>query len=254
MNPRPILKTGLLAAALYGLGATPALADITVYAAASLTAALTDIAKSFEQAHKTPVKLSFAASSALAKQIEQGAPADVFISADTKWVDYLDNKGKIDHNSLQKLLGNTLVLIAPKGQGFKVEMKKGFDFAHAFAGNLCTGTVESVPVGIYAKEALTHLDWWKSLQYRVVGADDVKAALNLIERGECEAGIVYETDAKQSAKVDVVARFPDDTHAPIVYPAVLVTQAGEAQDFLKYLQGPEAQGVFVRYGFKWLGK
>ena len=250
MNPRHLLKTAVLAATLSGLTATPAQADITVYAAASLTGALTEIAKSFEQEHNTAVKLSFAASSALAKQIEQGAPADVFISADTKWVDYLDNKGKIDHDSFKQLLGNTLVLVAPTGQGFKVKMEKGYDFAHAFEGNLCTGTVESVPVGIYAKEALTKLDWWKAIQPRVVGAEDVKAALNLVERGECETGIVYETDAQQSKKVEVIARFPDDTHAPIVYPAVLVTQAGDAQDFLKYLQEKPASAVFVKYGFK----
>lgn len=241
----------LLSGALLTTGT--ASADITVYAAASLTGALGDIAKQFQASQKIPVKLSFAASSALAKQIEQGAPADVFISADTKWMDYLDSKGRIDHDSLKRLLGNALVLVAPAGQSFKVEMKKGFDFAHAFAGNLCTGTVESVPVGMYAKEALTSLGWWSTIQPRVVGTDDVKAALSLVERGECEAGIVYATDAKANHKVEVVAPFPDDSHAPIVYPAALVTQAGDAQTFLNYLGSPEATQVFTRYGFTMLG-
>lgn len=253
MNPSA-LKTAALAACLYALAAAPAFADVTVYAAASLTAALTDIAKHFELEHEVPVRLSFASSSALAKQIEQGAPADVFISADTQWAEYLDNKGKIHHDSLRNLLGNALVLIAPAGKGFAVKMEKSFDFAHAFEGNLCTGMVESVPAGFYAKEALAKLDWWKSIQYRVVGAEDVRAALNLVERGECDAGIVYATDAMRNKKVEVVGEFPEDTHSPIVYPAVLVTQASAAKAFLDYLGQKPATEIFVKYGFKMLGQ
>jgi molybdate transport system substrate-binding protein len=252
MNPR--FSCTLLAALVLGLAATPAQADVTVYAAASLAGALSDIAKDFERARHTAVKLSFAASSALAKQIEQGAPADVFLSADAKWMEYLDGKGRIDHGSLKNLLGNTLVLIAPAGQGFPVKMEPGFDFAQAFAGNLCTGTVEAVPVGLYAKEALTKLGWWPAIRHRVVGVEDVKAALNLVERGECEAGIVYQTDAQGDPKATVIARFPDGSHSPIVYPAALVTQAGEAQAFLDYLQQPPARAVFASYGFQWLGQ
>jgi molybdate transport system substrate-binding protein len=131
-------------------------------------------------------------------------------------------------------------------------MKKGFNFARAFKGKLCTGVVESVPVGIYAKEALTRLGWWQSIQRRVVGTEDVRAALNLVERGECDAGIVYETDAKQSKKVEVIGRFPADTHAPIVYPFALVTQSGDAKKFLDYLKQEPAAEVFARYGFKLL--
>jgi molybdate transport system substrate-binding protein len=237
---------------LFGIGIGTASADVTVFAAASLTNALTGIGKAFEAAHKIPVKFSFASSSALAKQIEQGAPADLFASADTKWMDHLDNKGKIDHNSRKNLPGNTLVVIAPQGKGFPVTMKKGFDFAGAFEGKLCTGVVESVPVGIYAKEALTAMGWWERIQYRMVGTEDVRAALNLVERRECDAGIVYETDAKQSKKVEVIGRFPTDAHSSIVYPFALVTQSGDAKKFLDYLKQKPAADIFAQYGFKLL--
>jgi molybdate transport system substrate-binding protein len=247
-----IAKLLPLATSLFLLNVCTARAEVTVFAAASLTNALTDIGKTFEAAHQIPVIFSFASSSALAKQIEQGAPADVFASADTKWMDYLENKGKIDRDSRTNLLGNTLVVIAPQGKGFPATMKKGFDFAGAFEGKLCTGVVESVPVGIYAKEALTRLGWWESIQHRVVGTEDVRAALNLVERGECDAGIVYETDAKQSKKVEVIGRFPADTHSPIVYPFALVTQSGDAKKFLDYLKQKPAADIFAQYGFKLL--
>lgn len=239
----------LVALVLFFQGTVVVSADVTVYAAASLTNALTDVARKFEQEQGIAVKLSFAASSALAKQIEQGAPADIFVSADGKWMDYLDGKGKIDHDSRKNLLGNTLVLIAPSGAAFPVTMAKHFDFAAAFAGKLCTGIPEAVPVGMYAREALTHLGWWDKVQYRVVGAEDVRAALNLVERGECDAGIVYETDAKQSKKTELIARFPANTHSPIVYPFALVTQSSEARAFLRYLENPAAKNIFTAYGF-----
>jgi molybdate transport system substrate-binding protein len=246
------LKTISIAATLILWGINAAFAEVTVFAAASLTNALTDIGKAFEAAHKIPVKFSFASSSALAKQIEQGAPADVFASADTKWMDYLDNKEKIDRDSRTNLLGNTLVLIAPQGKGFPVTMKKGFDLAGAFRGKLCTGVVESVPVGIYAKEALTRLGLWESIRPRVVGTEDVRAALNLVERGECDTGIVYETDAKLSKKVEVIGRFPADSHSLIVYPFASVTRSGDTKTFLDYLKQKPAAEVFARYGFKLL--
>jgi molybdate transport system substrate-binding protein len=244
----------IFALTLCGFTTGTAMADATVFAAASLTQALTEVAKSFKAESKIPVKLSFAASSALAKQIEQGAPADAFVSADGKWMDYLQEKSKIDSGSRRDLLGNTLVLIAPQGHGFPVIMAKDFDFAHAFQGELCTGEVESVPVGIYAKEALTALGWWDGIRYRIVGTEDVRAALNLVERGECDVGIVYETDAKQSKKTEIVGRFPADTHSPIAYPAALATQTGDAKAFLDYLQQKPAADIFVKYGFKVLGQ
>lgn len=245
-----ILKRPRLLALALLLAAPSAFAEVTVFAAASLTNALTDIAKNFEKAQSVPVRLSFASSSALAKQIEQDAPADLFISADTKWMDYLAGKGKIDAASRRELLGNTLVLVAPHGSKLKVRMGKDFDFAGSFPGKLCTGTVESVPVGIYAKEALTHLGWWDSVRPRLVGTEDVRAALNLVERDECDVGIVYETDAKQSQKVDIVGRFPAETHAPIVYPLAMVRKTDESAKLYDYLGGKAAAEMFAKHGFR----
>ena len=221
--------------------------EVTVFAAASLTNVLSDLAKTYEASHNVKIKFSFAASGALAKQIEAGAPADLFISADTKWMDYLNGKAKIDKSSRVNLAGNTLVLIAPKGKGFPVRLDKEFNFADAFKGKLCTGQTESVPVGIYAKESLTKLGWWNSLKERVVGTDDVRAALDLVGRGEC-IGIVYTTDAKVSSKVETIASFPDELHTPIIYPTALVTQSGEAKAFFDYLKS--AGKLFAKYGFK----
>jgi molybdate transport system substrate-binding protein len=236
--------------AVLSLATQAASAEITVYAAASLTNALGDIAEHYRQAFGMRIKLSFAASSALAKQIEQGAPADLFASADTKWMDYLEGKGKIDRDTRKNLLGNSLVLVAPRGTRLDVKMQKGFDFAGAFSGKLCTGNTESVPVGAYAKEALGSLGWWDKIQYRIVGTEDVRAALTLVERGECDAGIVYATDAKQSKKADLIATFPEETHSAIVYPFALVTQSGEAKAFLRYLESEQSTRLFAAYGFK----
>jgi molybdate transport system substrate-binding protein len=155
---------------------------VTVYAAASLTNAIGDIALQYQKTRGVKVVCSFAASSALAKQVENGAPADVFISADSKWMNYLQDKNKIDQASRHDLLGNHLVLIAPKGQSFKVEMDKSFDFAKAFDGKLCTGDLESVPAGIYAKQSLTKLGWWNAIKPRIVGTQDVRASLAFVEQ------------------------------------------------------------------------
>jgi len=221
--------------------------EVTVYAAASLTNVLGELAKTYEASHDVKIKFSFAASGTLAKQIEAGAPADLFISADNKWMDYLDGKGKIDQKSRFNLVGNTLVLIVPKGKGLQVRFEKNFDFADAFKGKLCTGQTESVPVGVYAKQALTQLGWWDAIKERVVGTDDVRAALDLVGRGEC-IGIVYITDAKISNKVETVGSFQEELHAPIVYPAALVRQSSEAKAFFDYLKS--SPQLFVKYGFK----
>lgn len=228
-------------------------ASIKVYAAASLTNALTDIAKLYEQQTGNTVTPVFAASSTLAKQIEAGAPADVFFSADEKWMSYLSQKGRVDSNQINKLLNNELVVIAPKGRPFKFKPTTDFKIAQAFKGYLCTGQTESVPVGIYAKQSLTALGWQNQLKGRLVGADDVRAALTFVERGECAAGIVYSTDAKISKKVQIVGAFPAHTHLPIVYPVAVTkntSQTATANDFVNYLKNdPQAQAVFVKYGF-----
>lgn len=239
----------LLLLALLPLAAQ-AEAPARVYAAASLTSALSDIATQWTQAGHPRPTLVFAASSALAKQVENGAPADVFASADRRWMDYLAERNKIDMASRIELLGNELVLIAPAGHGFAVEMKPGFDLAAAFKGKVCTGEPDVVPVGTYARQALTALGWWQALAPRIVGTDDVRTALAFVERGECPLGIVYATDAAISTKVSVIARFPADTHQPIVYPFALVSGAHpDASGFFTYLRSGDAAAVFKRYGF-----
>lgn len=225
-------------------------APVRVFAAASLTNALEEIATQWQHAgHPRPV-LAFGASSTLAKQVEAGAPADLFASADRKWMDYLNSRGRIDRVSRIDLLGNTLVLIAPKGRRFAAKTQAGFRIADAFKGRLCTGEPDVVPAGIYAKQSLEALGWWKPLQSRIVGTDDVRTALAFVERGECAAGIVYATDARISRKVDVVATFPSDTHAPIVYPFAMTKRARpETIAFLRHLRTPQAAAIFRRHGF-----
>jgi molybdate transport system substrate-binding protein len=233
---------------------------VTVFAAASLTNALTEISALYEKNqdeknNSVKVVQSFAASSNLAKQIENGAPADVFIAADSKWMNYLQDKNLIDTTSRKDLLGNKLVIVAPKGRSFKVQFDKTFDFAKAFDGRLCTGDIDAVPAGIYAKESLIKLSWWDAVKTRIVGAQDVRGALAFVERGECAAGIVYETDAKVSSKVEIVGIFPEDKHSPIVYPIALIANAkNKGKDYLAYVQSTEALDIFKKFGFSILNK
>lgn len=223
---------------------------IRVFAAASLTDVMTQLVNQYKQVAPTEVRTSFAASSALAKQIEQGAPADILMTADTQWMHYVQHKQLIQSNTQRTLLGNTLVLIAPKGKRFSVTMKKGFALDKAFSGKLCTGETTAVPVGIYAKQSLQALGWWSDIQPRIVGTQDVRSALVLVERGECDAGIVYATDAKISHKVEVVATFPANSHAPVEYPLALVKGANaDALAFYRFLTSNQAAMVFKDYGF-----
>lgn len=233
-----------------------AAAPVRIYAAASLTTALGEAAARWRQAgHAAPTTV-FAASSTLAKQIEAGAPADIYASADISWMDYVEKAGRLRAGSRTNLLGNTLVLIAPRGrapQGLRLEA--GFDLPGAFKGRLCTGEPGVVPVGIYAKEALGALGWWNALAPRIVGTDDVRTALAFVERGECPLGIVYATDAAISDKVEVVATFPAASHPPIVYPFALLKGASpEARAFYAFLGSPGAKATFERYGFTVLGR
>jgi len=228
---------------------------VVVFAAASLTNAINEISTNYEQEKGAQIKTSFAASSALAKQIENGAPADIFISADTKWMNYLKDKHALKDSTVSNLLTNHLVLIAPVGKRFDVTMNKSFDFFGAFNGKLCTGEMASVPVGIYAKQALTSLAWLDAGQSKIVGTQDVRAALTLVERAECAVGIVYETDAKISNKVEVIATFPDNVHEPILYPLSLTKDASaKSADFYEYLKSDKAKAIFTKYGFTFLGK
>ncbi len=251
-NPVKNIVLCLMAGLVLNMLTTTAHAEskVTVFAAASLTNAMGDIAKAYESEQTVKVQSSYSASSNLAKQIDSGAPADIFMSADSKWMNYLQDKKRIDVHSRVNLLSNRLVIIAPKGKAFKVQTDKNFNFSTAFNGRLCTGEIESVPAGIYAKQSLVALNWWDSIKLRIVGTQDVRAALVFVERGECDAGIVYETDAKVSNKVEIVAILPEETHEPIVYPLALVQGAKPAaQGFYEFIKSDKAKTIFNQYGF-----
>jgi molybdate transport system substrate-binding protein len=223
---------------------------VRVFAAASLTNVLTEIASQWQSRGHYAPRLAFGGTATLARQLAAGAPADIFAAADGRWMDVLEQHGKLETGTRIDLLGNELVLIAPRGRTFQVELRPGFPFARAFVGKLCTGEPGVVPAGTYAKQALESLEWWDSLQGRIVGTDDVRAALTFVERGECAAGIVYATDAAVGDKVVVIARFPPRSHVPIVYPVALLRNAApQAQDFFEYLGSETAAATFRRHGF-----
>lgn len=254
---RPV---GIVAAFLILLAAahTPAAAQdksLTVFAAASMKSALDEIDAAFTAKSGVKVTVSYAASSALAKQIEQGAPADVFISADTDWMDYAAGKKSINASSRVNLLGNSIVLIAPKDSKVdNVTIAQGFDLAKlAGDGKIATGDVKSVPVGKYAKAALEKLGAWQAAEPKFAMTDNVRAALTLVARGEAALGIVYATDAKVEPGVKVVATFPADSHPAIIYPAAATTTAKpEASDYLAFLRSTAAKTILEKYGFKFL--
>ncbi|MDA8307111.1 MAG: molybdate ABC transporter substrate-binding protein [Deltaproteobacteria bacterium] len=227
--------------------------NVTVFAAASLTNSLNAIGKLFAQKDKCAFTPSYLSSSTLAKQIENGAPANVFISADEKWMDYLAKKKVIDPASRFNLLGNRLVLIAPSGSKLnKVEITRGFNLARLLAGGkLSVGDPAHVPAGIYAKQALESLGVWNSVKGSLAREADVRLALVLVERGEAPLGIVYATDAAITKKVKIIGVFPASSHPPIVYPAALVTgqETPAARSFLEFLKTPQARAIFEKYGF-----
>lgn len=233
------------------LATTAQAGDVQLYAATSLTDALTELSSVYQKSNKgVLIKKAFAGSSTLAKQIENGAPADIFISADNDWGEYLHRRGLLVKESHKKLCSNELVLIAPVTSDFKIRLEPGFDLDKGFAGRLCTGDTLSVPVGKYAKQSLLFYDWWDNISSRIVGTEDVRTALAFVERAECGLGIVYKTDAKLSKKIKVVARFPADSHSPIEYSGALTKKAGtEAKAFWTFLQSDTAKAVFIRYGF-----
>lgn len=229
-------------------------AEVRVFAAASLTNALNDIGKLYTERTGNTMVGTYAASSALARQVEQGAPADIFASADLKWMDYMAEHKLVDPQSRFNLLGNTLVLIAPVNSKLgPVELTDKTDFAAlAGDGHIATGNPDSVPVGLYFKQAMERSGQWGKVAPKVAGTDSVRAALVLVERDEAPIGVVYATDAAVSPKVKVIGVFPATLHDPIVYPfAALTTAKPEiSQPFLDFLRTPEAKGVFARYGFK----
>lgn len=246
-----ILVIGL---AFLGLG-TPASADtITVFAAASLTDALNKLDADYEARTGTKVVASFASSSTLARQIEAGAPAQIFMSADTKWMDYLSGKGLIEPGSRVDELGNALALIAPKDSAIgPLALDSATDWPRLLGadGRLAVGDPDHVPAGIYAKEALTSLRAWGTLEPHLARAEDVRGALALVEHGDAPLGIVYVTDARISQAVKIVAVFPADSHSPIVYPFAIVKGAGSpsVQGYFRFITGPKARAVFNSFGF-----
>ena len=228
---------------------------VKIYAAASLTNAISDIEKIYEKQHpKTDVVAVFGASSALAKQVEAGASSDLFFSADLDWMNYLVKKQIIQANKAKPLLFNQLVVISPKNLNIPFKAQSSFNFAKAFQGRLCTGQMESVPAGKYAKQSLIKLNWLDQLKGRIVGTDDVRSALAFVERGECDVGIVYKTDALISQKVKIIGTFPADSHHPIIYPIALTKQGeknADAIQFEKFIKtSPQAKSIFQKYGFR----
>lgn len=225
--------------------------DVNLYAAASLTDALTELSDAYQKQHPDiAIKKSFAGSSILAKQIENGAPADIFISADKDWANYLQKRGLLNDQSRKILLGNELVLVAPSASNVSILLDSAFNLNASFSGRLCMGDPAFVPAGKYAKQALTHYNWWVRIESRIVGTEDVRTALAFVERGECSLGIVYKTDAYLSKKVKVVATFPAASHTPIEYPGALTKNAGaDSKGFWIFLQSDQAKAVFARYGF-----
>lgn len=244
----------MLAAAAVSLTlATAASADdLLVFAAASTKNAVDDIIAAYAARDRDKVEASYASSSDLAKQIENGAPAGVYISADTKWADYLAERDLIAADGRVDLLGNSIVLVVPKGSSMIVDLTEPGSLAAALGDErLAMGDPDHVPAGRYGKAALESLRSWASVESRLALTKDVRAALALVERGEAAAGIVYATDAAISNKVDVAATFPASSHPEIVYPVMLVAgqDSDAARKFYAFLAGPAAREAFVRYGF-----
>ena len=255
MLPNPIRKgapsRGAIALALILLSRSGAASEVVVFAAATLTGALEEIVP---RAQFAGVSLSFASSSSLARQIEAGAPADLYFSASSRWMDYLEAKNLIEPATRVDILTNSLILITPPGAAFAVHLRPDFDFAAAFSGRLALADPDHVPAGVYARQALEALGWWPRLGRRLAPAPHVLAALVYVERGECPVGIVYATDA-DCERVDIVAALPDSLHQPIVYPlAALRGHASPAVRRLRtHLLKAESRAVFRKHGFGLIG-
>jgi molybdate transport system substrate-binding protein len=251
MIRRLVLMLGLLFAVV-----TPALAQVKaplIFAAASLQESLTDAANAWAaKGHAKPI-LSFAASSALARQIGAGAPADLFVSADEPWMDDVEKKGLTRAGTRVSFLANRLVLIAPRTSTVKLTVGRNMKLAAALAGGkLAMADTEAVPAGKYGKASLVALGVWPSVEASVARAENVRAALLLVDRGAAPFGIVYETDARSSPNVRIVGYFPESSHPPITYPVATLaaSTSPEAEPFRKYLLSREGRAIFARYGFR----
>jgi molybdate transport system substrate-binding protein len=242
-----------------GAGAAPAAAqnrDILVFAAASLKNALDEAAAQWQRESGKKVVISYAASNTLIKQIEQGAPADMFISADLDWMDYGQQKGLIKPDTRSNLLGNRLVLVAPKDSTISANIQPGFDLAALLkGGRLAMGNVDAVPAGKYGKASLEKLGAWDGVKDKIAQAESVRAALLLVARGEAPLGIVYQTDAAADPTVKIVGTFPEDSHPPIIYPIALTKDSThpDAVALLSFIRSAAVRPIFERQGFTVLG-
>ncbi len=251
MTRRTALIAALFAVQL-PLAAAALAGDVTVFAAASLKTALDAIAADWQKQTGTTVTISYDSSAKLAKQIQAGAPADLFISASVQWMDTLAQAKLINPDSRKTLLGNTLILVAADKTAAPIDLTKGFDLAGLLGdGKLAMGMVDSVPAGQYGKQALTSLGIWDAVAPKVAQSENVRAALALVDSGEAAFGIVYGSDAVADAKVAIVATFPDDSHQPILYPAAVIASSTkpEAQAFLNDLSSDAAGAIFAAQGF-----
>ena len=252
MNYKLLFLLSILISTLLASISPAASADTTVFAAASLKNALDEITRSWSAQKSGKVVVSYAGSSALARQIEKGAPADIFISADLEWMDYLAQRKLINDASRVNLLRNELAMIAPAAAKISVELKPGLKLGDLLGNDrLSMADPDSVPAGKYGKAALEALGIWPQVATKIIRADNVRTALNFVARGETPLGIVYRTDAAAEDKVRVVAAFPADTHPPIVYPAALLAASrnAEATAFFSYLKSNAATGIFRKHGF-----
>jgi molybdate transport system substrate-binding protein len=225
---------------------------VTIFAAASLKTALDEASVAWKAGTGKETTNAYAASSALAKQIEAGAPADIFISADLDWMRYLADRKLIAEGTEVRLLGNALVLVVPAGSTAAVTIAPGFDLAGLLkGGRLAVADVKAVPAGKYAKAALQSLGAWQGVENSLAQAENVRAALKLVSTGEAAAGIVYQTDAREDENVKVLGTFPADSHPPIIYPAARLAASSNADAvaFLQFLQSPTAQDIFKAHGF-----
>jgi molybdate transport system substrate-binding protein len=242
-----------------GAGPGPALAQVKeplVFAAASLKTALDDVAAQWRRESGKKVVISYAGSNTLIKQIEQGAPADIFISADLDWMDYGLKKNLINAETRSNLLSNRIVIIAPKDARVKLNITPGFDLASALkGGRLAMANVDSVPAGKYGKAALEKLGAWNGVRDKIAQAENVRAALALVSLREAPLGVVYQTDAASDPSVKIIATFPEDSHPPIIYPIALTKTSTnpDARAFLSYIRSAAARPAFERQGFTVLG-
>ncbi len=248
---KSIVGCVLLSLLAFPVGAEPP--SVTVFAAASTTNALNDIIALYAARNAGTVVPSYAASSTLAKQIENGAPADIYISADIQWMDYLNKRQQIAPGSRVDLLGNRIVLIAPSDSTTtSIEIKEGLDLGSLLGdGHLAIGDPDHVPIGIYGRQAMEKFGMWAVVEPKLARAKTTRAALAMVERGEAPLGVVFTTDAAISKRVRVVGQFPADSHEPIVYPVAIVAghETEAVKRFMAFLTSSEARAVFEKYGF-----